>query len=64
MRIIDPHTGCAYVEKRRRRFNEPGEPRALTFSCYRRRLRFLMRDQVREWIRDALQALKEPVARP
>jgi hypothetical protein len=55
MRIVNPETGRACVEKRRQRFHEPGQPRALTFSCYRR-LPFLMRDQVREWLRDALLA--------
>jgi hypothetical protein len=34
MRIVDPQTGKSYLEKRRRRFNEPGQPRALTFSCF------------------------------
>jgi hypothetical protein len=36
MRIVDPETGKSYVEKRRVRYNEPGQPRELTFSCYRR----------------------------
>jgi putative transposase len=57
MRIVNPETGRAYVEKRRPRFNEPGQPRALTFSCYHR-LPFLLRDQVREWLREALQAAR------
>jgi hypothetical protein len=35
MRIVDPETGKSYVEKRRVRYNEPGQPRELTFSCYR-----------------------------
>jgi hypothetical protein len=46
MRIVNPATGRAYVEKRRQRFNEPGQPRALTFSCYRR-LPFLMLPRLR-----------------
>jgi putative transposase len=54
MRIVNPETGHAYVEKRRRRYNEPGQPRELTFSCYRR-YPFLERDRVSEWFRDALQ---------
>ena len=36
MRIVDPETGKRYVEKRRGRFNQPGQPRELTISCYRR----------------------------
>jgi hypothetical protein len=42
MRIVDPTTGKAYLEKRRKRFNDPGQPRERTFSCYRR-LPFLAR---------------------
>jgi hypothetical protein len=36
MQIVDPLTGKSYVEKRRRRYNEPGQPRELTLCCYRR----------------------------
>jgi hypothetical protein len=54
MRIIDPLTGKAYVEKRRRRFNNWGEPRELIFSCYRG-FSFLARDRIREWFREALE---------
>ena len=57
MKIVDPSTGRNYVEKRRRRFNEPGQPRELTFSCYRR-LPFLASDRTREWFRDALEAAR------
>src|SRR5262249_24209672 len=57
MRIIDPETGRSYVEKRRRRFNEPGQPRELTFSCFRR-FHFLERERTREWYREALQAAR------
>ena len=46
MRIIDPETGRSYVEKRRVRCNEPGQPRELTFSCYRP-YAFLGRDRTR-----------------
>src|SRR5438874_6100457 len=54
MRIIDPQTGNSYVEKRRQRFNEPNQPRELTFSCYRG-FPFLQRDRTREWFREALE---------
>jgi putative transposase len=53
MRITDPTTGRSYIEKRRVRYNEPGQPRELTFSCYHR-YPFLMRDRTREWLCDAL----------
>jgi REP element-mobilizing transposase RayT len=57
MRIVDPHTGRARLEKRRQRFNIPRQPRELTFSCYRR-LPFLLRPRVREWFREALEAAR------
>ncbi len=55
MRIIDPQSGRAYLEKRRWRYNVPGEPRELTFSCYRR-FPFVRAAQTREWFRDSLEA--------
>src|SRR5262245_6791425 len=54
MRIVDPVTGKSYVEKRRRRYNEVGQPRELTFSWYRH-FPFLARDRTREWFREALE---------
>ena len=53
MRIVDPETRKSYVDKRRVRFNEPGQPRELTFSCYRH-YTFLARDRTREWFCEAL----------
>ena len=53
MRIVDSQTGKNYVEKRRVRYNEPGQPRELTFSCYRH-FAFLGRDRTREWFCAAL----------
>ncbi len=53
MRIADPETGKSYVEKRRVRYNEPGQPRELTFSCYRH-YAFLARDRTRQWLCEAL----------
>ena len=54
MRITNPQTGKSYVEKRRRRYAEPGQPRELTFSCYRR-YPFLGKERTREWFRAALE---------
>jgi hypothetical protein len=53
LRIVDPGTGRSYVKKRRVRYNEPGQPRELTFSCYNH-YAFLGRDRTREWFCDAL----------
>ena len=53
MRIVDPNTGKSYVEKRLVRYDEPGQPRALTFSCYHR-FAFLSRDRSRQWLCAAL----------
>jgi putative transposase len=53
MRIVDPATGKAYLEKRRVRFNEPGQPRELTFSCYRR-YAFFRNEQTCQWLCSAL----------
>jgi putative transposase len=57
MRIIDPETGRPYLEKRRQRYNLPGQPRELTFSCYRQ-YPFLSRERTREWFREALEAAR------
>jgi putative transposase len=57
MRSTNPQTGQTYFEKRRRRYPEAGQPRELTFSCYRR-YPFLSRDRTREWFREALQAAR------
>ena len=47
MRLVDSQTGRSYVRKRRRRFDEPGHARELTFSCYRR-FQFLSRERTRQ----------------
>src|SRR4051812_47334591 len=52
MRIVDPASGNSHFEKRRRRYNEAGQPRELTFSCYRR-LPFLSRERTCEWFHQA-----------
>jgi putative transposase len=61
MRIVDPETGKRYVEKRRVRFNEPGQPRELTFSCYRH-YAFLGRDRTREWLCQTLDEARGKLA--
>jgi putative transposase len=53
MRITDPITGRTYLQKRRRRYAEPGQPRELTFSCYRR-YALLSRERTRQWFCEAL----------
>jgi putative transposase len=57
MRVVDPVGGGSYFEKRRRRYNEPGQPRELTFSCYRR-MPFFSRERTCEWFRQALEAAR------
>jgi|SRR5581483_1945468 len=57
MRIVDPQTGKTYVEKRRRRYSEPGQPRELTFSCYRR-YAFFSRERTCAWFCQALEAAR------
>jgi putative transposase len=57
MRIFDRQTGKSYFEKRRRRYNEPGQPRELTFSCYRR-YAFFARQRTCAWFGQALQAAR------
>ena len=57
MRIVDPNSGRHYVEKRLHRFNEPGQPRELTFSCYRR-FRVLESERTRQWFGEALEAAR------
>ena len=58
MRIVDPKTGKTLIEKRRRRYNELGEPREFTFSCYQR-YAFLSRASTREWFREALETARK-----
>jgi putative transposase len=57
MRIIDPKTGEAFVQKRLRHFDELGHARSLTFSCYHG-YRFLDSDRTRLWFIDALQCAR------
>jgi hypothetical protein len=57
MRVINPRTGRPFVQKRRRRYDEPGQPRELTFSCYRH-YPFLIKERTRQWFCEALQAAR------
>ena len=53
MRVLDPKSGKSYFEKRRRRYDEPGHARELTFCCYHG-FKFLSRDRTCQWFIDAL----------
>ncbi len=57
MRIFDPQTGRSFFQKRRRRFDEPGQARELVFSCYRR-YPFLGRDRTRLWFLEELETAR------
>lgn len=48
MKIRNEATGKSYFRKLRKRFNEPGHARELTFTCYKR-FKFLDRDRTRQW---------------
>ena len=58
MRVVDPGTGKTLFRKLRRRFDEPAEPRELTFSCYRR-YPFLSRDRTRLWFLEELEGARK-----
>lgn len=53
MWTIDPATGKSCIRKRRKRVDEPGHARELTFSCYKY-FPFLNRDRARLWFVEAL----------
>ena len=53
MRIVDAKTGESYFEKHRKRIDDPGDARALTFCCYNR-FPFLGKDRTRTWFVEAL----------
>lgn len=53
MRIRNEATGKSYFRKLRKRIDEPGHARELTFSCYKR-FKFLDRDRTRQWFVDEL----------
>jgi putative transposase len=57
LRVEDHDTGGSFSRKRRRRHDEPGQARELTFSCYRR-YPFLGRDRTRRWFLEALETAR------
>ena len=57
MRVYNPKTGKSFFRKRRRRFDEPGQARELTFSCYRG-FPLLNHDRTRIWFLDELDAAR------
>ncbi len=46
MRLYNPKTGKSFFQKRRKRVDELGQARELTFSCYHR-FPFLSADRTR-----------------
>jgi len=52
MQIVHLESGRTCVDKRRVRYNERGQPRELTFSCYHH-YAFLSHDRTREWFYEA-----------
>ena len=57
MRIFDSKSGKSYVRKTRQRYNEPGQARELTFSCYHG-YQFLKRDRTRLWFLEELESAR------
>jgi len=57
MRVRDASTGQTYFRKRRKR-NDNGQPRELTFSCFRGH-RFLEKVCTREWFLKALELARQ-----
>jgi putative transposase len=53
MRIKCEKSGESYFRKLRKRVDEPGQARELTFSCYKR-FKFLDYDRTRQWLIDDL----------
>jgi putative transposase len=53
MRIRNGATGKSYFRKLRKRIDEPGQARELTFSCYKR-FKFLDSDRTRHWFIEEL----------
>jgi putative transposase len=57
MRVFDPKTGKSFFRKTRRRFDEQGHARELTFSCYRG-YPFLNRERTRLWFLEELESAR------
>jgi putative transposase len=47
MRIVHPKTGQVYVEKRRRRYNEPGQPNITSAEALRAMIEYIHLNPVR-----------------
>jgi putative transposase len=60
MRLINPQSGKGYFQKHRRRYEEPNQPRELTFSCYHR-YPFLSRPRVCEWFAEAIETARAKI---
>ena len=58
MRVFDPKTGKSFFQKTRRRYDEAGHARELTFSCYNQ-YQFLNRDRTRLWFLDELELARQ-----
>ena len=58
MRITDAQTGRSLYQKVRKRFDDEGHARELTFSCFHR-YKFLDRDRTRHWFIEALQQVRQ-----
>jgi putative transposase len=57
MRVYDPVSRKWVYRKRLCHYDEPGQARCLTFSCFHR-YRFLEKDRTRQWFLEALQAAR------
>jgi putative transposase len=53
MRIFDPDSNRLQIRKLRKRWNEPRQPREITFSCYKR-FKFLNSDRTRTWFVESM----------
>ncbi|MFO0454741.1 MAG: REP-associated tyrosine transposase [Planctomycetota bacterium] len=58
MRFQENTTGRSLFRKARKRFDEPGQARELTFSCYKG-FQFLNRDRTRQWFIDSLEEARK-----
>jgi len=58
LEIRNEEPGQSYFRKTRKRIDELGQARELTFSCYKR-FRFLDRDRTRQWFIDELNQARQ-----
>jgi len=57
MRLYDPKAGESFFRKLRKRVDEPGQARELTFSCYHG-FPLLNADRTRIWFLEELEAAR------